>query len=149
MVARTDRMTPHDLEALKQRLKTHGQPDLIQVLAFIPNVGSLPKIQAANALLYYAPLRPDRGEGLVRALMYWVDSPLDLLQTLRKPENDHLLAALDKQWAQDLTEGNPTPKVSARQVLRRWLPHTARLIRKSQLEQGLAPAGERPPLARF
>jgi len=142
-------MSRHDFDRLKQLLEEHGQQPAVQALSFIPQVNSLPKIQAANALLYYAPLCSDRGEGLVRALMYWVDSPLDLLQTLRKLENGHLLVALDKQWALDLAQGKPTPKVSARQVLRRWLPHTARLIRKGQLEQGLDSASERRPLARF
>lgn len=149
MTSRTRRMTPQEFETLKQRLVAGGQKDFLQVLPFIPNVSSLPKIQAANAMLYYAPLRSDQGEGLVRALMYWVDSPLDLLQTLQKPENHRLLAALDKQWALDLMEGKPTPHVSARLVLRRYLPHTAGLIRKAQLAQGLPEATEPGAARRF
>lgn len=140
MASRTDRMTPQDFDALKRLLESHGQQPMLQALSFIPHAQSLPKIQAANALLYYAPLCADKGAGLVRTLMYWVDSPLDLLQTLRTPDNQHLLEALDKQWAMDLAEGRSTFKASARQVLRRYLPLTARWMRKEKMNQGLPEA---------
>lgn len=147
MASRTDRMTQQDFEHLKRLLEEHGQQPMLQALSFIPHAHSLPKIQAANALLYYAPLCADKGAGLVRTLMYWVDSPLDLLQTLRAPDNQHLLDALDKQWAMDLAEGRSTFKATARQVLRRHLPLTARWMRKEKMHHGLPEAvadGTRP-----